>query len=126
LSGNTPELSPQIPVPVPSPFSTLLCIWHYLPSIFLFRYFDQAVLSFMHKFQQNGLLDNVNLSFAKSFPKDIIHPVLCNILPLINGIVSIEVMNSAQLVDFYDAGNSKDIYEMNMKMMEKARILGAR
>jgi hypothetical protein len=80
----------------------------------------------MQKFQQNGLLDNVNLEFAKLFPKDIVQPVLCHILPLINGIISIAVQNSAQLVDFYNAGNSKEIYELNMKMMEQTRILGVK
>jgi hypothetical protein len=30
------------------------------------------------------------------------------------------------LVDFYDVENSKEIYETNMKMMEKTRILGVR
>jgi hypothetical protein len=80
----------------------------------------------MQKFQQNSLLDNVNLEFDKLSPKDIVQPVLCHILPLINGIVSIDLEDSAQLVDFYDAGKSKEIYEMNMKMMEKTRFLGAR
>jgi hypothetical protein len=47
-------------------------------------------------------------------------------LPLIKGIVSINVEDSAQLVDIYDAGNSKEIYEMNMKMMEKTRLLTLR
>jgi hypothetical protein len=73
----------------------------------------------MQKFQQNGLLDNVNLSFGKLPPKDIFQPVLGHILPLINGIKSV-VIHSAPLV------NSKKIYEMNMKMMEKTRFLGAR
>jgi hypothetical protein len=80
----------------------------------------------MQKFQQNGLLDNVNLSFSGSLSKNKIQQVLRHLLPLMNGIVSIDVNNSAQLVDFYDAGNSKEIYEMNMKMMEKTRILAAR
>jgi hypothetical protein len=79
----------------------------------------------MQKFQQNGLLDNVNLWFEKLFPKDIVQPVLCHILSLINGIVSI-FMHSAQLVDIYSAENNKEIYEMNMKMMEKMRFLGVR
>jgi hypothetical protein len=78
----------------------------------------------MQKFQQNGLMDNVNLEFGHLFPKDIIQPVLCHLLPLINGIVAIYVSDSTQLVDFYDAGNSKEILEMNMKMMEKTRYLG--
>jgi hypothetical protein len=77
----------------------------------------------MQKFQQNGLLDNVNLTFDKLSSKDI-QPVMSRILPLINGIVSIYVSDSTQLVDFYDAGNSKEIYELNMKMMEKTRYLG--
>jgi hypothetical protein len=80
----------------------------------------------MQKFQQNGLLDNVNLQFAKLSAKDIIQPVLCSLLPLINGIVSINPEDSAQLADFYDAANSKEIYEMNMKMMEEARSLALR
>jgi hypothetical protein len=80
----------------------------------------------MQKFQQNSLLDNVNLEFYKVPSKDIVQLVLCNILPLINGIVSIDVDDSAQLVDFYDAGKSKEIYEMNMKMMEEIRILAVR
>jgi hypothetical protein len=50
---------------------------------------------------------------------------LGHLLPLINGIVSIQV-DSAQLVDIYDAANSKEIYEMNMKMMEETRILSVR
>jgi hypothetical protein len=83
------------------------------------------VLNFLQKFQQNGLLDNVNLEFAKLSAKDILQPVLCHLLPLLNGIVSI-FMHSAQLVDFYDEGNSKEIYELNMKMMEKTRLLGIR
>jgi hypothetical protein len=94
-------------------------------SDFLFSYFDQSVLNFMLKFQQNGLLDNVNLVFGKLFLKDIVQPVLCHLLPLINGIGSI-LVKSAQLVDLYDAENSKEIYELNMKMMEKTRILGVR
>jgi hypothetical protein len=78
----------------------------------------------MQKFKQNGLLDNANLWFdANLSPKDIVQPVLCHLLPLINGIVSIYLMDSAQLVDFYDTGNSKEIYERNMKMMETTRIL---
>jgi hypothetical protein len=81
------------------------------------------VLNFTKKFQQNGLLHNVILLIDQLSAKDIVQPVLCHILPLINGIVSIEV-DSAQLVHFYDAGISKEIYEMNMKMMEKTRLLG--
>jgi hypothetical protein len=84
------------------------------------------VLDFLQKFQQNGLLDNVNLWFAKLLSKDIVQPVLCHLLPLINGILSITVEDSAQLVHFYDAENSKEIYELNMKMMEKTRCLGVR
>jgi hypothetical protein len=79
----------------------------------------------MQKFQQNGLLDNVRLCIGK-LTKDIVQPVLCHLLPLIKGIVSINVEDSAQLVDIYDAGNSKEIYEMNMKMMEKTRLLTLR
>jgi hypothetical protein len=78
----------------------------------------------MQKFQQNGLLDNVNLAFGKLPSNDILHPVLCHILPMINGINSIYLLDSAQLVDIYDAENSKEIYELNMKMMEKTRLLG--
>jgi hypothetical protein len=78
----------------------------------------------MQKFRQNGLLDNVNLWFAANISsKNIVQPILCHLLPLINGIVSIYLMDSALLVDFYDAGNSKKIYEQNMKMMEQTRIL---
>jgi hypothetical protein len=84
------------------------------------------VLNFLQKFQQNGLLDNVNLVFAKLPSTDIVQPVLTHLLPLVNGIVSISVP-SARLVDIYDdAGNSKEIYEINMKMMEKTRFLGVR
>jgi hypothetical protein len=77
----------------------------------------------MQKFQQNGLLDNVNLAIDNLSSKDIVQPVLCHLLPLIKGIRSIELMYSGQLVDFYDAGNSKEIYELNMKMMGKTRFL---
>jgi hypothetical protein len=77
----------------------------------------------MQKFQQNGLLDNVKLSVGELSAKDIVQPVLCHLLPLINGIVSIYLLDSAQLIAIYDAGNSKEIYEMNMKMMEETRIL---
>jgi hypothetical protein len=78
----------------------------------------------MQKFQQNGLLDNVNLAFAANLSSnDIVQPVLLHILPLINGIVSINLLDSAQLVDFYDDGNSKEIHEMSMKMMEQTRVL---
>jgi hypothetical protein len=80
----------------------------------------------MQKFQQNGLLDNVHLKFAKLSAKDIVQPVLCHILPLINGIVSIELMDSAQLVHFYDAENSKEISKLNMKMMAETRFLAVR
>jgi hypothetical protein len=52
----------------------------------------------------------------------IVHPVLCHLLPLINDILSI-IVHSAQLVDIYDASNSKEIHEMNMKMMGRTRIL---
>jgi hypothetical protein len=79
----------------------------------------------MQKFQQNGLLDNVHLWFDK-LPSMDIFQVLCHLLPLMNGILSIEVAESTKLVDFYDAGNSKEIYEMNMKMMEETRFLGVR
>jgi hypothetical protein len=78
----------------------------------------------MQKFKQNGLLDNANLWFdANLSPKDIVQPVLRHLLPLINGIVSIYLLDSAQLIAIYDAENSKEIYEMNMKMMEETRIL---
>jgi hypothetical protein len=90
-----------------------------------FRYFNESVLNFIQKFQQNNLLDNVCLCIGH-LTKDIVQPVLCHLLPLINGIVSIGLRESAQLVDFYDAENSKEIYEMNMKMMEKTRILALR
>jgi hypothetical protein len=83
------------------------------------------VLTFIQKFQQNGLLDNVNLEFGELFPKAIVQPVLCHLLPLFKGILSI-CLPSAQLVDIYDAGSSKEIYEMNMKMMEKTRVLNVR
>jgi hypothetical protein len=72
----------------------------------------------MQKFQQNGLLNNVNLAFSNLKSKDF-GPVLCHILPLINGIVSIAVRDIAQLAEIYSAGNSKEIYELNMKLMEK-------
>jgi hypothetical protein len=77
----------------------------------------------MQKFQQNDLLDNVHLAFGKLAS---IHPVLSHMIPLINGIVSIDVMNSAQLVGIYDAANSKEMHELNMKMMEQTRFLCAR
>jgi hypothetical protein len=67
----------------------------------------------------------VHLKFAKLSAKDIVQPVLCHILPLINGIISI-FMDSAHLVQFYDAGNSKEIYEFNMKMMEETKRLCVR
>jgi hypothetical protein len=79
----------------------------------------------MQKFQQNGLLHNVKLSVGELSAKDIVQPVLCHLLPLINGIASIEVENSAQVVDFYDAGNSKEIYELYIKMME-TKLLAVR
>jgi hypothetical protein len=91
----------------------------------LFSYFDQSVLHFLQKFQQNGLFDNVNLCIWE-LPKDIYQPLLCHLLPLVNGIVSVEVMESAQLVEIYDAGNSKEISELNMKMMEETRFLSVR
>jgi hypothetical protein len=78
----------------------------------------------MQKFKQNGLLDNANLWFdANLSSKNIVQPILCHLLPFINGIVSIYLMDSALLVEFYDTGNNKEIYEMNMKMMEETRIL---
>jgi hypothetical protein len=76
----------------------------------------------MLKFQQKGLLHNVNLWIDTS-SKHIVQTALCHLLPLINGIVSIDMWDSTQLVDFYDASNSKQIYEMNMKMMEETRFL---
>jgi hypothetical protein len=82
------------------------------------------VLNFIQKFQQNGLLDNVDLEFGELSAKKILQPVLCHLLPLFNGIKSIEVEDSGQLVDFYDAANSH--YEMSMKMMEQTRFLCAR
>jgi hypothetical protein len=80
----------------------------------------------MQKFQQNGLLENVNMLFDKLPSWDFVKPVLCHILPLINGIDSIEMTDIAQLADIYDAGNNKEIYEMSMKMMEKTRFLSVR
>jgi hypothetical protein len=77
----------------------------------------------MRKFQQNGLLDNVTLSFSDSLSKDKIQPVLCHLLPLINGIDTVEVDGSDNLVDIYDTGNNKEIHELKMKMMEKTRRL---
>jgi hypothetical protein len=90
-----------------------------------FRYYDQSVLNFMQKFKQNGLLDKVNLLFAKLPTKNILQPVLCHILPLVNDIVSIYVHNT-QLIDLYDAENRQEIYELTMKMMEETRVLGVR
>jgi hypothetical protein len=101
-------------------------ILHYLSPNFSFRYFDQSVLTFMQKFKQNGLLDNINFSFDKLSSKDILPTVLCHLLPLVNSIISIKVSESVQLVEFYDSGNSKEIYEMNMKMMEQTQFLSVR
>jgi hypothetical protein len=64
--------------------------------------------------------------FEKLPSKEIVHNVLCHILPLINGIATVDVEDSAHLVDFYNAGNSKEIYDLNLKMMEEARFLGVR
>jgi hypothetical protein len=83
------------------------------------------VLSFIQKFQQNSLLNNVNLSFGQ-VQKHILQPVLSRLLPLFNGIVSVEVANSAQLADIYNAGNSKDFSGLTMNMMENARFLAVR
>jgi hypothetical protein len=84
------------------------------------------VLKFIEKFQQNGLLDHVNLSIG-DLCKDTHAPVLAHLLPLINDIISIEVAVSAQLLDIYGNENNKDdISELNIKMMEKTRFLGAR
>jgi hypothetical protein len=77
----------------------------------------------MQKFQRNGLLDNVNLSFGGLSAKKIVQPVLCHLLPLINGIKSIDMEDTAQLAHFYNARNSEEIYEMNMKMMSDTRFL---
>jgi hypothetical protein len=80
----------------------------------------------MQKFQENGLLDNVTLSIFK-LSKDIVQPVLTNLLPLLNGILAVEVCDSSQLVEIYDdVGNSQEVFELNMKMMEKIRFLEAR
>jgi hypothetical protein len=79
----------------------------------------------MRKFQQNGLLDNVNLSFGE-LSANIAQPVLCHLLPLINGIATVDLDNSTQLIDIYDAGNSKEISELNMKMMEETRFVAVR
>jgi hypothetical protein len=79
----------------------------------------------VQKFQKNGLLDNVNLAINNLSSKDI-QQVLCHLLPLINGIDSIQAENNTQLVDLYDAENSKEIYEMSMKMMEETRFLAVR
>jgi hypothetical protein len=84
------------------------------------------VLNFIQKFQQNGLLDNVTLAFEKLPSKDIVQPLLFHLLPLIKEGYSIDLDNSAQLVDIYDAINSKEIRELYMKMMEKARLLCVR
>jgi hypothetical protein len=108
-----------------NPFST--CAFGIVfPPHFSFSYFDQSVLNFMQKFQQNGLLENVNLLFNKLSPKDIVQPVLCHLLPMINSINSIEVSDSTKLVDIYDAGNNKEIYELNIKMIEETRLLAVR
>jgi hypothetical protein len=80
----------------------------------------------VQKFQQNSLLDNVSLCIDGDLKKDIVQPILTQLLPLVNGIFSIELFNSAQLVYIYDSENSKEILEMNMEMMEKTRFLGDR
>jgi hypothetical protein len=68
----------------------------------------------------------VNLALGKLPSKDILQTILCHLLPLINSILSIQLSDSAHLVHFYNAGNSKEIYELNMKMMEETRCLGVR
>jgi hypothetical protein len=98
----------------------------YSSTNFSFSYFDQSVLEFMRKFQQNSLLDNVRLVIDDELKKDIVQPVLTHLLPLVNGILSIEFSDSAQLVDIYKARKDKEIYERNMEMMEKTRFLGDR
>jgi hypothetical protein len=77
----------------------------------------------MQKFQQNGLLDSVNLTLPSFRSKNKIQPVLCHLLPLINGIAAVNLNKGAQLVDFYNTGNSKEIYELYMKMVKKTRLL---
>jgi hypothetical protein len=82
------------------------------------------VLEFVRKFQQNALLDNVGLFIDGQLKKDIVQPVLTHLLPLINGILSVELSHSVQLVDIYNAKKSKEIYGLNMEVMEKTRFLG--
>jgi hypothetical protein len=80
----------------------------------------------MQKFQQNGLLDNVTMAFSPELFVHEIQPALCNLLPLINGIAAVDLGDSDQMVEIYDAGNNKENHEINMKMMEKTRLLSVR
>jgi hypothetical protein len=86
---------------------------------------DTSVLQFLQKFQQKCLLDNVNLSFG-ILPDNIFAPALTHLLPLLDGIVSLELYESSQLSNIYHAGNGTEFANLAMEMMEKTRFLGAR
>jgi hypothetical protein len=93
------------------------------------------VLNFIREFHQKGLLDSVNLSFG-DLQKYTVAPVLSDLLPLFNDIVSVEVANSKFMKHIYkDAGNSsnkkfltfnKKFSALAMEMMQKPRILAVR
>jgi hypothetical protein len=83
----------------------------------LFRNYNESVLAFLQKFQQNSLLDNVNLCFY-----DCLNVLLQMMtLPLFTNINSIEINRSVVLDQL-----QSEYFELAIPMLASARILIAK
>jgi hypothetical protein len=108
-------------------------------SISYFSYLDMSILNFLGKFQENSLLENVNLdvgfgyhhyNYESILDEHILLQVLIHILPLISSIHSIQIKSVD--IDLFDMvynnnntyhGNSHESQLLLKEMMAQTRIL---
>jgi hypothetical protein len=67
-----------------------------------------SVHKFLQKFQQNSMLENVNLSRSTYLSKDVLFSTLSNLLPLIGSINSFQPLNMSENPYAEDAGKDKN------------------
>jgi hypothetical protein len=87
------------------------------------------VLAFLRKFQGQSLLANVNLDFESYLSREILQPILGQILPLV-GINSISFFDKDLLAEMQNASagdantNANDeFWQLITKMLARTRIL---
>jgi hypothetical protein len=84
----------------------------------LFSSLDESVITFLKEFQSNSLLTNVNLTFYEGDDSAIVSTILTKILPLFDGITSINIRHAEVLTLLGD-----EYSQIAKPMLKSARFL---